>query len=307
MPITAVVLTYNEELHIGRCLERLRGVADRLVIIDSFSTDSTVDIAQAAGAEVFQHAFTNHAAQFAWGLEAAAIDTGWVLRMDADEYLEEALIADIRKTLPELPDDITGIEMRRKVFFQGQWIRWGGYYKTVLTRMWRAGAAHVEQRWMDEHVAMLRGRTIWLKAGDLVDDNLKDLSWWTDKHNGYTTRQMVEFLNLEYDLFPRADVGDELSVRAQRKRFLRNSIYARSPLYLRATLYFLQRYFLRLGLLDGRKGFVFHFLQGYWNFMLMDAKVDEGRRFIAAHGVEAFRRHLAERHNIRLVTGPNGS
>ncbi|MBN8806912.1 MAG: glycosyltransferase family 2 protein [Sphingomonas sp.] len=299
--ITAVVLTFNESVHLGRCLARLRPLADRLVVIDSFSTDDTVAIARAAGAEVYQHAFVNHAAQFAWGLEQAAVTQGWVLRVDADEYLEDQLIAEISATLPGLPPDVTGIEMRRKVYFQGRWIRWGGYYKTVLTRLWRAGAAHVEQRWMDEHVAMLHGRTIWLKTGDLVDDNLRDLTWWTDKHNSYTTRQMVEFLNLEYELIPRNATAEQLNARAQRKRFMRNSIYARSPLYLRATLYFLQRYFLRLGFLDGRRGFVFHFLQGYWNFMLMDAKVDEGRRYIAEHGLDAFRAHLAERYKIVLT------
>lgn len=300
-PVTAVILTFNETLHIERCLQRLRPIADRIVVIDSFSTDDTVDLARAAGAEVFQHAFVNHAAQFAWGLDQAKIDTGWVLRVDADEYLEDALIAEITAALPRLSDDVTGIEMRRKVFFQGKWIRWGGYYRTVLTRMWRAGAAHVEQRWMDEHVALTRGRTVWLKAGDLVDDNLRDLTWWTDKHNGYTTRQMIEFLNLEYDLIPRSAGGEQLNARVQRKRFLRNTVYARSPLYVRATLYFLQRFFLRLGFLDGRRGFVFHFLQGYWNFMLMDAKVDEGRRYIAMHGIDAFRTYLAERHHIVLA------
>lgn len=302
--VTAVILTYNEDLHIDRCLDRLRGIADRLVVIDSFSTDGTVGKARAAGAEVYQHAFTNHAAQFAWGLEAAGIDSGWVLRIDADEYIEPALIDEIRATLPTLPEDVTGVEMRRKVFFQGQWIRWGGYYKTILTRLWRAGAAHIEQRWMDEHVVMLHGRTIWLKGGDLVDDNLKDLTSWTEKHNSYTTRQMVEFLNLEYPLFAPTGADEELNAHAQRKRFLRNAVYARTPLYLRATLYFLQRYFLRLGILDGRKGFVFHFLQGYWNFMLMDAKVGEGRRYIAQHGLASFRTHLAQRHGIRL-DGPD--
>ena len=302
--VTAVVLTFNESIHIGRCIARLKPIADRIVVIDSFSTDDTVAIAHAAGATVFQHPFVNHAAQFAWGLEQAAIDDGWVLRVDADEYIEPALIDALRQAVTELPADVTGIDMRRKVYFQGRWIRWGGYYNTVLTRMWRAGTAHVEQRWMDEHVAMLRGRTVWLKAGDLVDDNLRDLTWWTDKHNGYTTRQMIEFLNLEYPLMPPGTGDDKLSARANRKRFMRNSLYARSPLYLRATLYFMQRYFLRLGFLDGRRGFVFHFLQGYWNFMLMDAKVDEGRRYIAEHGIDAFLRHLAERHNI-ILTPPD--
>ena len=304
--VTAVVLTYNEAVHIDRCLERLTPIADRIVVIDSFSTDDTVALAMRHGAEVFQNRFVNHALQFAWGLDAARIDDGWVLRIDCDEYLEPALIDEVRDRLPRFDATVGAIAFRRKVYFQGRWIRWGGYYRTVLTRMWRAGAAHVEARWMDEHVVVTRGETVRLSRGDLVDDNLKDITWWTDKHNGYATRQMIEFLTLEHpDLMARVTPASAtLNGAARTKRLLRNGVYARAPLYLRALLYFLQRYVFRLGFLDGRRGFVFHVLQGFWNFLLVDVKVGEARGYIAAHGVDAFRAHLAERHGIALPVPP---
>lgn len=299
--VTAVILTYNEEVHLRRCLERLDGLADRLVIVDSYSTDATEAIAREYGADFLQNKFINHAAQFAWGLEAARVNSGWVLRIDCDEYFEPAAVTGVRARLAVLPPTVSALSFRRKVFFRGRWIRWGGYYNTVLTRLWRAGTAHVEQRWMDEHVVVTHGETLLWKQGDLVDDNLKDITWWTDKHNGYTTRQMVESINQEYRLF--GESGDnhaQLNSAARWKRYLRNGIFARTPLYLRSLLYFVQRYFLRLGFLDGREGLVFHFLQGCWNFFLVDAKVDEARRYIETHGLNAFRDHLAARHGIVL-------
>lgn len=297
--VTAVILTYNEELHIGRCLDRLRPVADRMLVVDSYSTDATLEIARAKGAEILQNPFVNHAAQFQWGVDNGAITEGWILRIDSDEYLEPALVEEIRARLPGLADDVGAVAMQRKVFFQGQWIRWGGYYPTVLTRLWRVGAASIEQRWMDEHVLVSHGRTELFRGGDLVDDNRKDLTDWTAKHNSYTTRQAIEFLSLEYPLLPERNAGS-LNKKARLKRFLRNSFYATAPLFLRVFLYQFQRYVLRLGFLDGRKGLVFHTLQGFWNFFLVDAKIAEARQFIAGNGIDAFRIHLAQRHGIHL-------
>jgi glycosyltransferase involved in cell wall biosynthesis len=302
--ITTVILTFNEAIHIERCLERLAPLGGRLVVIDSYSTDGTVEIARRLGAEVLQNRFVNHAAQFQWGVDEAAITDGWVLRIDADEYLEPALIEEIRERLDTLPEDVTAVSFRRKVFFQGQWIRWGGYYPTVLTRLWRAGAAHIEQRWMDEHVVVERGETQLFRRSDLVDDSLHDIGHWTAKHNSYTTRQMIEFLSLDYTLIPEAQRSrGALNRDARLKRFLRNGVYARSPLYLRALLYYLQRYVLRLGFLDGRRGFVFHTLQGFWNFLLVDVKIGEAREMIERDGLPAFLAHLETRHGISLPGG----
>ena len=297
--ITAIVLTRDEEGHIARCIERLKPVVARVVVIDSHSTDRTVEIARALGADVLQNRWKNYADQFQWGLDNAGVDTDWVLRIDCDEYLEPALIEEIRERLPALPATIGAIDMRRKVVFRDRWIRWGGYYNTVLTRLWRRGYGHIEQRWMDEHIVIERGETLRFSRGDLVDHNLKDIGWWVEKHNGYATRQMIDYINMEHGLFESDErMRRDPNTGARWKRFLRNGVYARSPLYLRALLYFLQRYLLRLGFLDGKQGFVFHFMQGFWYFMLIDAKLDEARTMIGEHGVENFKRHLAERHGV---------
>ena len=300
LPITVVILTFNEALHIRRCLERIRPLVQRMVVVDSFSTDDTLAIAQACGAEVLQRRWLNYADQFQWALDHAGINTEWVLRLDADEYFEPALIDEIRSRLAGLPIEVTGVSFRRKVIFRGRWIRFGGFYPTILLRLWRRGAGRIESRWMDEHVVLERGRSVTF-AHDFVDENLNDISWWTDKHNTYATRQMIDFVAQEQQLFVRDRALESgQSGQAWLKRFLKVHLFARMPLYLRGTLYFLFRYFILLGFLDGRQGFLFHFLQGWWNWMLVDAKIDEARRYIAAHGLDAFKGHLNDRWGYRL-------
>ena len=300
LPITVVILAFNEEIHIGRCLERLAGWVERMVVIDSFSTDRTVEIARALGAEVLQHPWKNHADQFRWGLETAAPTTPWVMRIDSDEYFEPEVPDLLRKLLPALDDDVAGVIVKRKFIFQERWIRHGRYYPTKLLRLWRNGAGEIEQRWMDEHIILNRGRTTTLEGADLVDHNLNSLDSWIAKHNRYATLAMVDYLNREVSLFDEDTRIGATEGAARRNRFLKNSVYARLPLYLRALMMYVYRYIFRLGFLDGRVGLVFHFMHGLWLFMLIDAKLDEARAFIAKNGVEAFRQNLRQVHRIEL-------
>lgn len=301
LSITAIILTYNEDVHLERCIASIAGLVSRIVVVDSFSTDSTIEIAARLGAETLQHAFRSHAEQFQWGVDIAAPTTDWILRLDADEYLEPALRAEMRARLPSLDAAITGVYLRRKVIFRDTWIRHGGYYPTLLLRLWRNGCGRIERRWMDEHVVLTRGEATTSRA-DFVDHNLAGVTRWTEKHNRYATLQMVDFINLEHGLFPldRA-LETETGSQARLKRILRNRVFAHAPLYLRGLLYFFQRYFLRLGFLDGRDGFVFHFLQGLWNWILIDAKIDEARAYIAAHGIEAFVTRLRTHYGVDIA------
>jgi glycosyltransferase involved in cell wall biosynthesis len=296
--ITAIILSFNEELHIGRCIERLWPVVERIVVIDSYSTDRTVEIARSLGADVLQNPWSNHANQFNWALDNVDVSTDWIMRIDCDEYLETGLQAELAGRLHTLPADVTACDFKLKVIFQGQFIRWGGYYRTWLTRLWRTGMGRYESRWMDEKILVEAGERIQLGGGDLVDENLKDLTWWTAKHNDYATRQMIDYINREHQFLGSVDPLEKDANRAIRHKRMLRSAYAGMPLYLRTVLYFLLRYVFRLGFLDGRKGFVWHVLQGFWYFLLVDAKVDEARAFIAMHGIEAFRAHVAERYGF---------
>lgn len=294
--ITAIVLTHNETLHIRRCIERLAGWCARVIVVDSFSTDDTVAIAQELGAEVHQRAFVNQAEQFQWALNSIPIATGWVLRVDADEYFEPKLIAEIEERLPALAADTTGVVFKRKMIFRGKWIRWGTYYPVFLLRLVRTGTARMEQRWMDEHLTLTSGTATTFTRGDFVDENLQTIGTWTDKHNRYATRHMVDFVGRRIGLIPTEPMPT--GTRARFKRWLREKVFGRAPLYVRSWLYFHYRYFLRLGFLDGRQGLVWHFLHGFWYFMLIDAKIDEANRQIAAHGEASLPQWLADRYGV---------
>jgi glycosyltransferase involved in cell wall biosynthesis len=272
--LTVIILTFNEQLHIRRCIESALRVAREVVVVDSISTDNTLDIAREMNARVFTNPFVNQAKQFQWAMENGRITTGWTMRMDADEYLTDELIAEIVNELQGLDQDISGVVLKRQVHFMGQWIRHGGYYPIHLLRIWRTGHAGIEQRWMDEHTFLTQGSSVTFKH-DFVDDNLNSLSWWTAKHNDYATREAVDILNKKYQFLDTEGMpdGNVNAAQAVSKRWYKNNLYLRLPLFLRAFLYFQFRYWIKLGFLDGRKGLVWHFLQAFWYRFLVDAKI----------------------------------
>jgi glycosyltransferase involved in cell wall biosynthesis len=296
--ITAIILSFNEEIHIGRCIERIRDHVGRIVVVDSGSNDRTAEIAHSLGAEVLANRFVNQAQQFNWALSQLNIESGWILRLDCDEYLDAAALAWIDR-LELLPDHIAGVEFRLKLIFKGKFIRWGGYYSTDLARLWRAGKGRVEARWMDERT-VVDGR-VTRAPGNLVDENLNSIGWWTDKHNRYASRHVLEMTMVRHfaDRYQDKDVR-LLSRKAQMKRFLRNRVYLNFPLLVRPLLYWSYRYFVMLGFLDGKMGLVWHFLHGYWYYMLIDAKLVEADRILARQGEAALIEHFRVSHGITL-------
>ena len=281
LDLTVVILTKNETLHIGRALENLKGLARDVVVVDSFSTDDTVAIAKAHGAVVLQNKFINQAKQFQWALNNADIKGKWVMRLDADELIETDLREELIRQLPNLADDIVGINLKRKHIFMDRWVRHGGRYPLLLLRIWRNGHGRIEDRWMDEHMMVWGGRTITLNGG-FADHNLNDLSFFTAKHNGYATREALEVLIQRYGLVENRTALDakNASTQAAMKRWIKESVYNRMPFTASALMYFLWRYFIQLGFLDGRSGLIYHFLQGYWYRFLVGAKLMELERAI---------------------------
>lgn len=274
--VTVLILTYNEEKHVARAIESVRAFARQVVVIDSFSNDRTVEIARTSGATVLQNKWeNNHARQLNWGLDNAAIEGDWIMRLDADEYVMPALAREIEEKLPSLATDITGIYVKRRVYFLGRWIRRGGVYPMWVLRLWRAGRGRCESRWMDEHIRITDGGTVRFDH-DIVDDNLNDLTWWTGKHNNYAVREAADLLNLKYRFAEQDGLGAVGRLEQSKlKRWLKEHIYGRLPLFVRPGAYFLYRYFLKLGFLDGAQGLVWHVLQGFWYRFLVDAKIYE--------------------------------
>jgi len=274
LDLSVIILTYNEGIHIRRCIENARRMATRIFVVDSFSSDDTVAIAKGLGADVYQNKWeNNHAWQFNWALANLPIPPGWVLRLDADEYLSDELLGEIQDKLPGMPSHVSGIVFKRRHLFMGQWVK-RGVYPVKLLRLFRSGKGRCEQRWMDEHLQVTEGVTVEFEH-DFVDDNLNPLGWWIAKHNGYAIREAIDLLDTELGLLPMEHAQQGvLSKQAQAKR-KKKLKYARAPLFWRAFAYFLYRYFLRLGFTEGKVGFLWHFLQGWWYRTLVDAKIFE--------------------------------
>ena len=252
--------------------------AKKVFVVDCFSTDKTKEIALRLGAEVVEHAWPgNQAEQFNWALDNLPISTEWVLRLDADEYLLPELVEELQEKLPTLPEDVTGIIFNRRHIFMGQWMR-RGIYPVKLLRAFRYGKGMCEQRLMDEHIQLTEGRAVEFEH-DFCDHNLNNLSWFCHKHVNYAIREAVDLLDIELDLTGAAesDNGKEISPQALAKRMKKHK-YAKQPLFWRSFAYFCYRYFLKGACLDGKVGFIWTFLQGWWYRTLVDAKVYEIKR-----------------------------
>jgi glycosyltransferase involved in cell wall biosynthesis len=273
--LTAIILTRDEALHLPRALASLQRVATRVIVVDSGSTDATVQIARAAGAEVWLHSWSNYALQFNAALDRLGSGAGWVLRLDADEYVTPQLAAQISAGLP----DVAGITVGRSMWFQGQPVRYGGLFPARMLRLFRQGQGRVEARWMDEHI-VVDGPVAHL-AGQIIDDNRKPLDWWTAKHNAYASREVVDILNQRHGFLPEQAAP---SGAAGVKRWIKDNLYARLPGGLRAGAYYLYRYILRGGFRDGAQARAFHVLQGFWYRYLVDAKLAEVERCMAQTG-----------------------
>ena len=277
--LTVVILTKNEEKNLRKCIESFRGTAKRFVVVDSGSTDGTEMLCQQLNNELhstgacldfYVHPWMSYAHQFNWGLENTGITTEWSMRMDADEELLEDLAREIDEKLEQLQEPVNGVILRRRTIFMGKWIRHGGRYPELLLRIFRTGKASCEMKIMDEHMILSEGTMVTFEH-DLLDNNQKDLDWWTSKHNWYSNREVLDHqLSLEGD---NLQENGGSSKQARIKRVVKNNGYYRLPKFFRAHIYYLYRYWIRLGFLDGTEGRIYHFLQAYWYRFLVDAKM----------------------------------
>jgi len=303
--VTVIVLTLNEEANLPACLRSLTGLDCEVFVVDSGSTDQTLEIAAANGAQVFDHPFKNYAAQRNWAQGNLPIRSDWLLHLDADERLTPDLVEEIREVLgikreegrarsreqgaagreqrSEVGDqrseagDLIGIDgflLRKRTIFMGKWISHGGHYPSYHLRLFRKGKGSCEERLYDQHF-IVTGKIAKLN-NDYVDVLCSNIDTWIARHTRWAeleAKQLLMSANGGSQVRP-ALFGNPI----ERRRWLRTGLYGRSPLYLRALFYWLYRYFLRLGFLDGKEGFIFHFLQGFWFRLLVDIKLDEFKR-----------------------------
>ncbi|NCB96926.1 MAG: glycosyltransferase family 2 protein [Bacteroidia bacterium] len=284
LEITTIILSFNEEKHIRRCIEHTKKVSKKIYVVDSFSTDRTCEIVKELRADSFEHRevmglqdevceivllqnkYVNQAQQFQWALDNCDITTEWTMRIDADEYLSPELEQELEEKLSFLPKNVTGIYLKLGVIFMEHLLKHGYIKPVTILRLWRTGKVYMEQRWMDERCVLKEGKSITLKSC-FIDHNLKGLSFFTAKHNNYSNREVMVYFSKELDM----DGSDEKNA----SRNASKGKYYALPSFFRAFLYFFIRYFIFLGFLDGKAGFIWATLQAYWFRFLIDSKLHE--------------------------------
>lgn len=268
--ITAIILTKNEEINIGDCIQSIRETVSRIVVIDSFSDDNTVTIARKLGAEVYQHPFENYARQYMYGIEIADPDTMWTLRIDADERLTPESAKELEQICDANMDtNVAGIVLRFKKNFLGKDLHYGGVYPWKKMNCYKTKLGSIEDRNMDEHIVLSTGSVINMKS-DCLHFDFKNLEYFINKHNWYSSRETVDYFENLKERKPKSELD--------LKTWFKLNIYYKFPLGMRAHLYYLYRYYILMGFLDGKEGKIYAFLQAYWYRYLVDAKIYESER-----------------------------
>lgn len=269
--ITTLILTYNEEKNIAACIKSVQQVVKRIIVVDSYSTDNTVRIASELGAEVYQNKWINYSKQYQYGIAVGNITTKWILRFDADERLTQETAKEIEDLCEKNAEtDVNGIILRFKVNFLGKELKHGGIYPFKKLVLYKNGIGEIEDCNMDEHIVLREGKSVEMHNDSLHYD-FKNLTTWINKHNNYSSREMLDY----FDKIKRNENSHNLNKAARIKRFVKFHIYYRLPLGTRAHLYYIYRYYFKMGFLDGREGKIFAFMQAYWYRFLVDAKIYE--------------------------------
>jgi len=273
LPISVIIITFNEENNIDECIESVKEIADEIFVVDSYSTDNTLKILRDHNCKIVHHKFENYSAQRNWALKNLLINNDWILNLDADHRVTKELAMELKKKFSSpIDSDIKGFLISRKTIFMDRWIKHGGHYPTYHANMFRKNCGMCEERLYDQHY-LVEGKMVKLK-GDIIDIISDSLSNFTERHNKWATMEAIEQLTLRNDKNKKIIKSDFKGNSIERRRSLRN-FYSKFPLFVRPLLYFSQRYILRLGFLDGIPGLIFHFLQGFWYRFLIDAKIFE--------------------------------
>lgn len=275
-PLTVLIPTRNEELNIGSTLAALGGLADQILVLDSESSDRTVAIAEAAGAMV--HALPYDHGRiipwiFQWGLDNLPIRNDWILLLEADQALSAPLRDEIAALLARPEVAVSGFYIRRRQFFRGREIRFGGYGSKRLLKLFRKDRASLDPDEQDTRV-YVAGPVGHLRH-PLVESNRKEdaILFYLEKHlryaDAFAREELQRRQGLAFKSRPRL-----FGTPDQRVLWMK-SVYYRLPLFARPFVYFAWRYFVLLGILDGINGFAFHFLQAFWFRLVVDIRLRE--------------------------------
>lgn len=278
--LDAVILTKDEAANLPACLESLQPWAARVFVVDSGSTDGTIEIARRYGAVVLHHQYESPAHQWNWAFRNVPFTSEWALCLDADHRVTPELREELALLFGDgaaPPDDVDGFYMVRRQIFRGRPIRHGGYRRKPMLKLVRHRTAHSDEHERLDFRLYVPGKTRLLR-GALIEDNTRehDIAFWLHKHVRYARIQSGEELARDRNGSPWSVPPALGGTPDQRVLWLKQRWY-RMPLYVRPFLYFFYRYVICLGFLDGREGLIFHFLHAFWYRFVVDVMVDDGR------------------------------
>ncbi|NEU07353.1 glycosyltransferase family 2 protein [Flavihumibacter sp. R14] len=271
-----VILTFNEEEHLPRLLESVKDLNAETFILDSGSTDNTLSICGIYGVETSFNQFENHPKQWDAALKAFNFRTPWLVCLDADQIVTPELYQQLQHFQDSAHQDIDGIYFNRKNYFKGRWLRFGGYYPKYLLKMFRTGKGFSDLHENMDHRFVVPGKTLIWQKGHILEENLKEneISFWISKHNRYSDLLAHEEIERMNKLRIQTIRPDLMGSPDERTAWLKN-LWWKLPRFIRPFFYFTYRMIFQLGILDGRRGILFHFLQGFWFRIIVDVKIEE--------------------------------
>ena len=271
LDMTVIILAKNEDKNIEKCIRSVYGAVKRIVLVDSYSTDKTVEIAKKFKCDVYKHEFKHYGAQFQYALDNCKIKTKWVFRLDADEEVSPEKLKEIKEKCNENDKtDVNGFIFRLRNSFLGKEMKHG--FLPVLEKLciFKYGKAYMEDRYLGEQLILIDGKSVRLKEISHHHDN-KDLDFWIRKMNWYAQREVKDY----YIQRDKAQELAALDVSTKIRRFIKYHVYYKFPSKLRVKLMYYYYHFVKLGFLDGREGYYRDFFMIYWYRMLVDAKILE--------------------------------
>jgi glycosyltransferase involved in cell wall biosynthesis len=266
------ILTRNEEHDIARAVRSLGRVADEVVVVDSGSTDATCEIARDLGALVLVRPFDSYPNQRNWALRQIAERHGDVpvFSLDADEWLSDELVTELRGRRPTLGRDADLYMVKRRQRFDGRVLRHGGFGCVWLTRLMPAASSRYEDRDVNEQLVIPAGARVVRLDHWLEHDDVADWERHIAKHNRYSTLE-AEARAALVRTGPAVGLRDAWRDHTRRRRWLRERVWNRLP--ARPAVRFVQIYVVSGGLLDGRSGFR-RALFSAWQEMMIDLKAE---------------------------------
>lgn len=292
LDITVVILTYNEEIHISRCINSVQRISKNIYVIDSFSTDNTIKIAQELGVYIFQNKWENsQSKQFQFALSVLPSTTKWVFRIDADEYIDDSFLNELFDFEKSKQYNVKGIILKSKRVFLNKQLNFGKVTFNNI-RLFDINDGHITQSNMDERIFVNDSKVVIFDSG-IIDHNLNGMYWWINKHNMYSTREAADYFYNKYNTIRyNFNYSDSFSRRHK-------NLYYQLPIFIRPFLYFIYRYFICLGFLDGKSGFLWHFFQGIWYRLLVDIKILEIKNKYG-NNYEHIKIYFLNNYNIKL-------